>query len=285
MENVRSMRGADCGTDHHLVMGKFKAKLKTTRLPRNIVKRYDTEKLKMEETRREYELAINSRFEILNLLTENEEENDMNSRLNNIIETLDKGAEETIGTTRSTRRNHWYDIECKATIEESQKVWEMWLKDKQDENLRQELRRKRRETKILLRQKKRQSIDAELDEIERQIQQGNVRAHHKQLRQVKKGYQARSNMIKGRNGAVLTNEDDILLEWEEHFKTLLNRPEPQNPIIDERPQGADNDNEEHIPIPTLYEVKQAIKQLKNNKSPGCDEIPAELIKYGCISCC
>jgi hypothetical protein len=31
---------------------------------------------------------------------------------------------------------------------------------------------------------------------------------------------------------------------------------------------------------TREEVNEAIKDLKNWKSPGSDEIPAELIKYG-----
>ena len=56
----------------------------------------------------------------------------------------------------------------------------MWLKDKQDENLKQELKR-RREAKRILRQKKRQSIGTELDDIERLFQQGNVRNHYKKL--------------------------------------------------------------------------------------------------------
>ena len=155
----------------------------------------------------------------------------------------------------------------------------MWLKDKQDENLKQELKR-RREAKRILRQKKRQSIGTELDDIERLFQQGNVRNHYQMLRQVKKGYQARSNTVRGRNGKFLTSDDDILLQWEAHFKVLLNRPEPHDPISDERILEGNNDSKEHIPISTLQEVTHVIKQLKNSKSIGCDGIPAELIKYG-----
>ena len=32
--------------------------------------------------------------------------------------------------------------------------------------------------------------------------------------------------------------------------------------------------------PTIYEVKDAIHNLKNNKAPGIDGIPGEFIKYG-----
>ena len=30
---------------------------------------------------------------------------------------------------------------------------------------------------------------------------------------------------------------------------------------------------------TTQEIRNAIKKLKNNKSPGCDDVQAELIKY------
>jgi len=34
------------------------------------------------------------------------------------------------------------------------------------------------------------------------------------------------------------------------------------------------------PLPSLHEVTQAVKGLKNNKASGPDGIPAEMFKYG-----
>jgi hypothetical protein len=36
-----------------------------------------------------------------------------------------------------------------------------------------------------------------------------------------------------------------------------------------------------VPEPSAFEVEMAIKKLKRHKSPGIDQIPAELIKTGC----
>ena len=35
-----------------------------------------------------------------------------------------------------------------------------------------------------------------------------------------------------------------------------------------------------VPVPSAFEVELAIDKLKSHKSPGIDEIPAELIKAG-----
>jgi hypothetical protein len=51
---------------------------------------------------------------------------------------------------------------------------------------------------------------------------------------------------------------------------------------------ADEEGEENIeaenniclPPPTLEEAKEQIKTIKNNKSPGMDNITGEMIKYG-----
>ena len=63
--------------------------------------------------------------------------------------------------------------------------------------------------------------------------------------------------------------------WAEYFEELLNRPAPANtPDI---PAA-----EEDLPIdcgkPTREEIRKAIKQLKNDKAAGIDEIPAEALK-------
>jgi len=40
-----------------------------------------------------------------------------------------------------------------------------------------------------------------------------------------------------------------------------------------------------MPEPSAFEVKMAIEKLKSHKSPGNDEIPAELIKVGGRTIC
>jgi hypothetical protein len=36
-----------------------------------------------------------------------------------------------------------------------------------------------------------------------------------------------------------------------------------------------------VPEPSAFEVEMAIEKIKGHKSPGTDQIPAELIKAGC----
>jgi hypothetical protein len=38
-------------------------------------------------------------------------------------------------------------------------------------------------------------------------------------------------------------------------------------------------SETEEPVPTINEIEQAIKRLRNNKAPGIDLIPAELVKF------
>jgi hypothetical protein len=35
-----------------------------------------------------------------------------------------------------------------------------------------------------------------------------------------------------------------------------------------------------VELPTLEEVQDLLKVLRNNKAPGADNLPAELLKYG-----
>ena len=66
--------------------------------------------------------------------------------------------------------------------------------------------------------------------------------------------------------------------WKEHFQDLLNRPSSTDPNAlnnkDKLPCNADMD----IP-PSLEEIEDAIKSLKNGKAPGADGIPSEVYKY------
>jgi len=64
--------------------------------------------------------------------------------------------------------------------------------------------------------------------------------------------------------------------WKEYFTELFNADIPDNSTRRENLYGA----EPMVREVTREEVNEAIKDLKNWKSLGSDEIPAELIKYG-----
>ena len=69
---------------------------------------------------------------------------------------------------------------------------------------------------------------------------------------------------------------EIVERWKQHFEELLNRLEPNEPLAEVEYLTA----EEYVPEPSMEEVNQAVKSLKNNKAPGEDGINAELFKYG-----
>ena len=69
---------------------------------------------------------------------------------------------------------------------------------------------------------------------------------------------------------------------ERTFEAILNRPIPQeNPEICENEEDLDISTEP----PTVKEVYQAIKKMKSDKTPGEDEITAEMLKGGEMEIC
>jgi hypothetical protein len=76
---------------------------------------------------------------------------------------------------------------------------------------------------------------------------------------------------------VCSNEA-ILERWAQHFEELLNGNalERVEDMIMVRNQG---NFETEEPVPTINEIEQAIKRLRNNKATGIHLIPEELVKF------
>jgi len=78
---------------------------------------------------------------------------------------------------------------------------------------------------------------------------------------------------------LIKDKKDILSRWAEHLQELLNQDNPvDQSIADQLPQLPIIS--ELDTIPSIEEISAAANNLKNNKAPGPDGIPAEIFKYG-----
>ena len=82
------------------------------------------------------------------------------------------------------------------------------------------------------------------------------------------------------DGQMCKSEEEALLHCTEYYSTALNHPPAQPcPDLDSLAAGVTDSNDIPADAPTLGEVCAAIGKLKNGRSPGSDEITAELLKY------
>jgi hypothetical protein len=91
----------------------------------------------------------------------------------------------------------------------------------------------------------------------------------------RKGYQPRTIIVKDEKFDVVADSHIIMARWMNYFSQLLNV------------HGVEDDGkveihtaEPLVPEPSVFEVELTIEKLKSHKSPGVDQIPAELIKSG-----
>ena len=276
--DVRAYKGADCDSDHFLLICKIRMKLATKRaqtVKREIV---NVEKLHNEEERMQYQIEVQNRFSIL-------EEQDGESNWNEMVEVVRGAARDTLGVAERKRSKRWFDETCADAADKRRKTRTEWMADKDSVEKWNTYRVARNRACTVNRRKKREAVDRELLDIEKSRREGRMRAEFQGINGIRKGYQPRQGLIRDRNGEFLTNRGKIGNRWKEHFEELLNRPEPLDPLSSEAEQAEDEGLEEQIELeyeetPTAGEIMEVIKNLKNGKAAGIDEVTAELIKYG-----
>ncbi|VDP49467.1 unnamed protein product [Schistosoma margrebowiei] len=84
--------------------------------------------------------------------------------------------------------------------------------------------------------------------------------------------------VKDKEGKPITEIQQQWNRWVEYFEELLNRPAPMNtPDI----EAAHTDLSIDVNPPTKEEIRMAVRQIKNGKAAGQDNIPAEALKPNC----
>jgi hypothetical protein len=108
------------------------------------------------------------------------------------------------------------------------------------------------------------------------------------LNDVIRPFEPKVALCRAKNGELLTNKNQVLARWKEHFEEHLNEgSESEQPT---RPFYLRDDRVD-IDLPSREEIEGVLKYLKNNKAAGADSIAGpylvdalhELIQHAWIS--
>ena len=121
-------------------------------------------------------------------------------------------------------------------------------------------------------------MDEQCEGIEQSTGQGNSKKVYELVRTLTKTKQDKSTVIENKDGELLTENAAVLSRWTEYCKVLYNYPiQPDTNILGKETRPS----KEPSPLSVMREeVEEAIRSLPAGKSPGTDNIPAELLKKG-----
>lgn len=115
---MRVHRGADVATDHYLVVAVVKIKLKN-QARKKTQKVLDVQKLKVVETRQQFQLELKNRFSILAEYEEDaDEEWGVEEQWRMLKDTVTNTAQKVIGFRRGTRKEQWITRNTWSAIDE-----------------------------------------------------------------------------------------------------------------------------------------------------------------------
>jgi len=121
---------------------------------------------------------------------------------------------------------------------------------------------------------------AKFEELETNSKIQNIRDLYRGISDFKKGYQPRCNIVKDEKDDLVADYHGIVVRWRNYFSQLFNVHGVKG-----FGQGQIHTAEPLVPEPSASEVELGIDKLKSHKSPGIDQISAELIKAGGRTIC
>jgi len=275
---TKSMCGADCWTDHRLVVSKLKVRIQPKRRPQGTKtpKRLDISRLKQDCHKRAFTADLGDKLESLDIDSMNVE--DGWAALKDLVYST---AHSTLGP--STRKHQdWFDEnndEIQMLLEKKNQLHRDCLNDPNSDSKNLAFNTMRGDVQRKLRDMQDSWLSNKADEIQAYADSKDFRFFS--AIQTVFGPQASgsSPLLNADGSTLLIDKEQILGRWAEHFDGVLNRPSFINQeAIDRLPQVEVNVSMDDIP--NIQETEKAIRLLSSGKSPGPDAIPAEVYKSG-----
>ena len=259
LHNAKTYPGADCGSDHELLVATIKMKMRKVKRSTAPI-RFDLTKIP-----EEYGIEISNKFETLLVIADEKTPDELATEAQTIfLESAKKHIPK-----RKKIKQRYISEESLKLIEERRE-----MKTKGVSQSTAQYKAKSREIKASIRKDQKKFIEDKCKEMEDLHNMHKDRQLFKKVNEMTREFQPALKVIKDKKGTVLTENEKILDRWREYCSEMYSAP--QNADVSE----SFTEEMEKEPEPMLEEIRAALKQIGNGKSPGCDDVPIELVKEG-----
>ena len=251
-KNVKTLPGADCGSDHQLLVGQVRLKLKVIKRD-SIIPRYDVTKISSEFT-----VEVSNKFEELLAVEEPVQPEELWGEMKRIM--TDATAEH-VPRIRKKKKKSWIRDETMEIVDARKRHKEAG--EHQEWNSMNRVVRKRlREAKVAFVENMCAKLEQHAD---------NPKELHSLIKDITRKAAPRLLVIKDPAGNVLTEYAAIKERWASYCESLYERQQDRQQVdIDTPPEQIAEQS------PLREEVEQAVRLLKSGKSPGCGNVVFEL---------
>lgn len=271
--DVRVKRGADAGSDHHLLAAKLQLKLKRCNNPTNTRTKFNTQLFQDIGTTELYQTTLQNRFQAL----QEEQHKSVEEHWSNLKNIWKEACLEVVGR-KATNHKPWLSTNTLKKIEERRTKKDTLNKSKtraKKAAAHKEYETANKEVKKSAKCDKRNYIENLAREAEEAAGKNNIKELYMTTKKLAGKFRQTNTQIRDKQGRLLTTKEEQHRRWTEHFKELLNRQPPAQKV--EIPP-ATHTLDINCGPPTRSEVRKAIKELRRGKAAGPDDIPSEALQ-------